>query len=645
VSLPDVVSMDAGKQRPVLETMNVAYPHMYLVSTTDYDGINVARSDGADPKDYSDRDWVNGAKGGELTFQVLVGRTSGEPALVASLPIKGTNDAILGVGMFASDLDKVAQAVKLTQVGESGLAYVVDEFNQVVVHPDSEYAATLQDMSAEPAVKALRNGSRGAVLFVDADGNRWRAHVDELDNGWGVIVQQPESELLGAVGGLPPISWLVIVLGVLILAALTTLTVRQSIRPIDSLTATATAIAAGDLERDAPVESEDELGSLARSFNSMTRQLRELIGGLEEQVVDRTQALAQRTSYLEATAEVGRVAASILDTGELIEQAVELIRDRFGLYYVGLFLVDEAGEWAVLQAGTGEAGQAMLERGHRIQVGEGMIGWSVAHSQPRIAAEAGADAVRLATPELPETRSEAALPLRSRGQVLGALTVQHVEAGAFDEATITVLQTMADQVALALNNAQLFDDSQQALEATRLAYGEMSRQAWASQGRSRGDWGYRYAQRTIVQAEGAQSADMAEAQQTGRTRQGENASLAVPVKVREQVVGVLGFRKGESGEVWTASEIDLLETFAEQLAIALESARLHEETQNRAAREQMVGQITARMRETLDVDAVLQAAVREIGDVLRLHDIQIQLEMDGESALGSTASPARREVS
>ena len=116
-----------------------------------------------------------------------------------------------------------------------------------------------------------------------------------------------------------------------------------------------------------------------------------------------------------------------------------MIRERFGLYYVGLFELDPGGEWAILRAGTGEAGSAMLARGHRIRVAEGMIGWSVEHGQSRVALAADEDAVRLATAELPETRSEAALPLRSRGRVRGALTVQHRQPGAFDPDTLAVL--------------------------------------------------------------------------------------------------------------------------------------------------------------------------------------------------------------
>jgi PAS domain S-box-containing protein len=171
--------------------------------------------------------------------------------------------------------------------------------------------------------------------------------------------------------------------------------------------------------------------------------------------------IQQRARQLEAVAEVSTAASTILEPDRLIEEAVNLIRDRFEFYYVGLFLLDESGAWAVLRAGTGEAGRLQLERKHRLAVNEAsMIGWSVANSQARIALDVGQDAVRFQNPILPDTRSEMAIPLISRGEVLGALTIQSVRRNAFTDADITVLQTMADQLANAIANARLYEQTQ-----------------------------------------------------------------------------------------------------------------------------------------------------------------------------------------
>jgi GAF domain-containing protein/HAMP domain-containing protein len=635
VSLPDMKTMELERQKPILEAMAEAHPHMYLVSTTDMKGFNVARSDDAEPKDYHDRLWHIGARNGAaITYQTLVGRTSGEPALVVSMPIRRELGTIVGVGMFASDLDAISQEVRASAVGETGFAYVVDNLNQVVAHPVAEYAAELRDLDYYPPVFALRGGLRGSYAFTDEEGIAWQAYVSELENGWGVVVQQQESELFGTLWALQRVSWFGVGVGALILAGLMVLAIRQVVQPIVGLTDTATAIAAGELERTAPVESQDEIGTLARSFNSMTGQLRELIGSLEQQVEERTAELVRRSGYLQATADVGRAAASILEPESLTRQVVELIRERFTLYYVGLFLVDERGEWAVLQAGTGEAGRTMLARNHRIRLGEGMIGWCVAAGQPRVAEEAGEDAVRLATEELPETRSEAALPLVSRGQVYGALTVQHTEPGAFGPDVLAVLQTMADQVAVALDNARLFAASQEALQAERRAYGELSREAWRLLLRGQAGRGYRYTPQEVVTVEGDPSPEMIEVERRGQIVQdngGSDATLLLPIKVRDQVLGVLRLRKeaaSSGGAQWLADEIDLLEELATQLGVALEGARLYQDTQRRAAQERLTGEATARMRQTLDVDTVLQTAVREMRQALGLVRAEVWLGED-----------------
>jgi GAF domain-containing protein len=451
-----------------------------------------------------------------------------------------------------------------------------------------------------------------------------------------VVITVPFLSLVATVSQLSGLraTWAVVVVALVSLVLLTNLTIRQAFQPIRAMTEMANAIAAGDFTRTASVETEDEFGVMARAFNSMTEQLRELIGGLEQNVRERTADLERRSSYLEASAEVGRVASSILDPQELIGSSVDLIRERFGLYYVALFLVDAAGKWAILQAGTGEAGRAMLARGHRIEIGIGMIGWSVANAEARIASRAEADAVRVVNPELPETRSEAALPLRSRGRVLGALSVQSDQTDAFDEDTITVLQTMADQVAVALDNARLFAESEAALAESRRAYGELSSRAWGELLRSRSDLGYRYASSEISSVQEAWSPEMRQARRTGQCVWGvENGmpTLSVPIPVRDRVLGVLNFNKGEAGASWTNEEIALLETLAEQLGQALEGARLYHETQQRAAREQLVGEVTSRMRESLDVDMVLQTTVREIRQAMGLHDITVRLSDPGES--------------
>jgi GAF domain-containing protein/HAMP domain-containing protein len=643
--LPSVVSMDAERQKPVLEAMAAAHPHMYLVSTTDLAGRNVARSDGEAPKDYSDRAWFAGARdGAPVTYQSLIGRTSGEPALVVSIPIRDASGEVIGVAMFASLLTDIANEVQASRLGETGISYVVDEQNRAIVHPDTAYSSELRDLTYDAPVVALRRGDENPVSFEDGEGRQWLAHVGELENGWGVIVQQQQAGLVAERRPLVQVGLIVVGFVTVTLLLLTWLAVRQAFRPIDALIDTAAGITAGDLTRVAPVESEDEIGVLARAFNRMTERLRGLIDGLEQSVRDRTVDLEQRSSYLVAASEVSRAAASILDPEELTQRVADLIRERFSLYYVGLFLVEESGQWAVLRAGTGEPGRQMLAQGHRLEVGGGsMIGRCVGTGLADVQLDVGEAAVRFDNPLLPGTRSELALPLRSRERTIGAMTVQSEQPAAFDEAYVGVLQTMADQVALAIENARLISESTMALEEARRASGERMDQTWADLLRTRPDWGYRYVGGQVVPAGGNWSPEMTEALQVGQTislspegdlssadqvqgdGRAQSAALAIPLVVRDQIVGVLSFRRRSTDRGWRPREVEVLELLVEQLGDALVGAQLYEAAQDNAAREQLVGELATRMRQTLDVESVLRTAVQEVRQALDLPEVVVRL--------------------
>jgi anti-anti-sigma regulatory factor/putative methionine-R-sulfoxide reductase with GAF domain len=222
--------------------------------------------------------------------------------------------------------------------------------------------------------------------------------------------------------------------------------------------------------------------------------LRRLLEPMEAVVASRRAYLAQqvarneserRALQLQTAAEVSYAASSILDPDELIHRVVELVRERFDLYYVGLFLVDQTGEWtgkpgkwAVLRAGTGEAGRQMVEQNHTLEVGgESMIGWCIANAQARIALDVGEEAMHFDNQLLPDTRSEMALPLLSLGQVLGAMTIQSTQEAAFSEEDIAALQTMAGQLANAIQNARLVKEAQLRVKELEQAYEKQARLA------------------------------------------------------------------------------------------------------------------------------------------------------------------------
>jgi len=373
----------------------------------------------------------------------------------------------------------------------------------------------------------------------------------------------------------------------------------------------------------------------ATELEAQRRQLEETV----REVRERTHELARRANYLEATTEVARDAAAVLDLQELLSRVVRLISEQFGFYHTGIFLLDPTGEWAVFQAASSEGGQRMLARGHRLGVGqEGIVGYVTGRGEHRIALDVGKDAVFLDNPDLPHTRSEVALPLQVRGKIIGALDVQSTEPEAFSDEDVAVLQTLADQVAVTISNARLFQQLRESLEAERRAYGELSRDAWRELLQTQLDLGVLSNRQGIFPARDFWRTEMEVALHTGETtlNDQDTTTLAVPLKIRDQVIGIVDGRKPDDAGEWTAEEVVLIETLTEQLSMALESARLYQDTQQRAAREQLTGEVTARMRETLDVETVLKTAAQEMRQALGLSKMVIRLATE-EPDDGATA--------
>lgn len=357
-----------------------------------------------------------------------------------------------------------------------------------------------------------------------------------------------------------------------------------------------------------------------RSASSYATELEAQQGQLSDLIEERTEELTRRTSYLGATTAIAHEAASMVgDPEQLLARAVSVVSEQFGYYHVGLFEIDSSREWAVLRAASGLAGRQMLARQHRLRVGaEGIVGYVASQGTRRVALDVRQDPTFADNPDLPDSQSEAALPLRARGEVIGVLDVQSTEPQAFGEEDVSVLQALADQLAVAISNAQLFREAEDALAAERRARGEIAREAWRDLLREESGLGF------VSDAEGTEAAgdewdsETVAAVRTGRaTPSRENAgALAVPVLARGEVVGVIDAHLPADAGGWTPEQRQVMETLAEQLGVALESARLYREAQGLAVRERLTTEITGHMRGAVDMGELLQTAIRETAEAL-----------------------------
>ena len=570
----------------------------------------------------------------------------GQAAVLVSRPLLGEYGRLLGVVAGRADAIALEEVMRLEEqggLGSTGETYLVGEDRRLLTPARaSETGKRMQTQAVQEVLTSKEGGFGDYPNYQDRSVigvYRWLPDLEVA-----LIAEQGRAEALQAVNRTAVLNGTIAVVAVLAAGAIS-LSIAQGIGgPLNELARVASDIAAGNLNRMASVDRRDEIGTLAEAFNTMTARLRGLIGQLEQRVAERTEQLETRSAYLEASAEVGHAASAVLDADELTEDVVDLVRERFGLYYVGLFLLDEMGEWAELRAGTGEAGEQMLLQGHRLRAGgESMIGQCVSRGEARIALDVGDEAVRFDNPLLPNTRSEAALPLQSRGRMFGAITVQSEEPAAFDEDTLTVLQTMADQVAVALDNAYLFAEAQSAIEAARRASGEVSRHAWSELLQAPPVVGYHCDDRGVVSAGGIWRPEMERAvreqdvvcfgSDDGSDGGGDQQPLAVPITVADKVIAVLHTYKPAHAGSWTDEEIETLRSLAERLGVSLESARLYQETQRRAERDRLTAEISSRVWSSSDVDTILRTAVHELGRSLQASDAWIELE-PGNGASG-----------
>ncbi|RMF28638.1 MAG: GAF domain-containing protein [Chloroflexi bacterium] len=476
---------------------------------------------------------------------------------------------------------------------------------------------------------------------------------------WAVVVEVPTRE---AFAGLRRMVYLLV--GTLVAAALLAgglglLLPRRIIRPLRLLQEGAAAVGAGQLEHVIRVRTNDELEELAEAFNTMAARLRESRAQLErwgqeleQQVEERTAELAEaserlqrRASQFQAIAEVGRTITLVGDLDQMLTQITQRISERFGFYHVGVFLLDEVGEYAVLRAANSEGGQRMLARGHRLKVGEtGIVGYVTATGEPRIALDVGEDAVWFNNPDLPLTRSELALPLKVGDETIGALDVQSTEEAAFTEEDVTVLSMLADQVAIAIQNARLLAQTQQALAEVEETHRQYLRRAWREVVARRGPLVYEYARTGTPSLKETLLPEMKRAIERGEVvampiADGDGgggaaagSALAVPIKLRGQVIGVIDLQEIGDGRKWTEEEIALVRAISDQMALAAENVRLLEETERRAAWEHQVQAITSRIRRSPDLATILQTTVEELGRVLGADRALVRLKVGLQEA-------------
>jgi GAF domain-containing protein/HAMP domain-containing protein len=550
--------------------------------------------------------------------------------IVAAPIISEDGQSVIGVLVLRSNAAAVKAIMEITPGFVEAETYLVD----LSFKPVTRTRAAAQYIDTKAASDAiLKNTREGKALYANYADQQVLGYYEWFEPmQLAIIAEAPLSFVVNSsIRGLAGSSLLALFVVAIAIVAVA-ISARTIADPIKTLAQTTESFAAGKLSSRAMVEREDEIGALANAYNQMAIQLQEMIGKLEQRVADRTKDLEGQTLRLRVAAEIARDAASARDLNELLSRAANLIINRFDFYHIGIFLLDKNREYAVLVASPTEAGKEMLVNNHRLRVGEvGIVGRVAATGEPRIALNTGADIVFFNNPYLPNTRSEMALPLKVENNIIGVLDVQSDQPQAFNEDDIAIMQVMADQLATAIERTRLLQEVERNLKELESAYGQFTRDNWKrlTDGTATSNLGYRFdnvrLERITKLPELASDAIHSGKIVNSNGKYSDIAkdrSVAIPIRLRGQTIGVVSLKLKEG---YDQNTISIIESAAERLASAMESARLYEEARLRADREQSISRVTTAISASTGYEQILQTTVREIGSILGDTEVAIQI--------------------
>lgn len=571
--------------------------------------------------------------------------------ITTSVPVFNAQNRFQGVAAMDVQLTQITNVVSNIRIGETGYAFLIDSNNRLMALPPQGYndfgvvdatqnfgqvmdTSTLPDAPRElfEILNQVSTGESGVFNITLNGDERFVAFQEVPEVAYKLVIVVPAIEMLTETEVVRnqiqqetrnsiAVS-LLLITGIFVLASITSLSIGNRLTsPLQSLTRAANEIIAGNFDAKVEVESKDEIGTLSTTLNTMTENIKGMLQSLEQRVQERTAELQEslqknerRSKQYEAIAKVTQAINTTQNLQELLPQIVQVISEQFGFYHTGIFLNDAANQYAVLGAANSEGGKRMLKRGHQLRIGEqGIVGYVAKTGKPRIALDVGSDAVYFNNPDLPETRSEMALPLTIAGTIIGALDVQSTESNAFTEEDVEVLSTLAEQVSIAIQNARLYEQTQKSLAEAEAISRQYFTETWKSLSQESRIAGYRYSP--------AGTSPISE-EQIPEITNSDRRSISVPIIIRGQIVGELAVLVPKQEHI-KADQMELIHTVADRVGIFAENARLFDETSRRAEREHLVSDITAKIRSTNDPREMLETAIQELRTALNVSRIEI----------------------
>lgn len=515
----------------------------------------------------------------------------GTVSMVVSRPLYNSQQNQIGVIAGRVDLEQLTQITsQFMGLGENSELYLVGLNNGVITRPRLAETEGAIFARSDGAVAAVNRREQGQGIYENYQGvqvvgvYKWMPAVQ-----MALLAEQELDEAFAPIRSAVLTSVIAIVVTVFLALLVALYMARTIATPVVQLAGAAQVVAGGNLAERVELERDDEIGLLASAFNSMTEQLQRLIGGLEERV-------AEQTRDLTLAAEVGQRISTERNLDSLLTAAAQLIKDRFDLYHAQIYLTNSTEQLLILRASTGEAGRELLRRGHRLTVGPGSInGAAAANRQPVIVANTQQDPTFRPNPLLPDTRSEMAVPLLAGNRVVGVLDLQSTQAEALSEANLSAFQTLAGQLAVAIENASLFTEVETARTTLEEQGRRLTRTSWDS---------YLDAitrQERVVATYQTETPTISPAGETV-------PHLVVPVQLAGEPIGFVELIS-QSAQEWQSDKLAIIQEVANQVAQQVENLRLFAQTeQYRFQAEQAVRRLTREGWETYQATAPNAAA-------------------------------------
>ncbi|MBK6793088.1 MAG: GAF domain-containing protein [Anaerolineales bacterium] len=610
--------------------------------------------------DYFNRDWYSLPKASltPMISKPYFDYGGGEIWMVTwSAPFFENNGDFQGIATADIAFSHTQEIISTIDVGQNGYAFMIDSAGIILgigenggeykIMSDSMVLAAYTEKTNRwiKLIADMRAGKSGFIEATDPRGEPMLVAYAPvgLDTGWSIALAYPRTELSTNTAQLRQtlIGYTVVV--VLIFSILLFLFTRSITEPLRKLKDFANRVSDRTLagnEQDFPekvhIQTQDELEDLGNAFNQMSEDIKRSFGTLEDNVATRTKDLARLALQLRTVAEVNSELAVIRDQSTLLNVSASLIRERLGYYHVGIFLVDEKGEFAILRGASSTAADEMLARNYKLRVGEtGMVGNVTSSGRAYIAQDVDIDSVHFNNPYLPETRSEITLPLRSYNVTIGALDIQAKTPQAFGDRDLQTLQVLADQLAAAIENSQLVERLETTLSELSKTNQEQTRQTWQSAINKRSIPAYEYDGLQIRPMPDNLSPELAAELESGKPiilnpAGSAKNTLLVPLTIFGQVIGVIGLEQDIRNRTWSKDQIAIAQAAANRAALTLENARLFEESNRRAIKESTIFEATNRIGSAVSMENILQITAEELEKVLSSTEITIQFT-DGSS--------------